>query len=154
MNFASAAFASDDRAELVDGLTSRIGGADQIDLAVAFVNSSDPARAAELISDIRESIQPDHFLACTAGGVIGGGHEIEDRAAVTLVAGSLPDVSISPFHIGESDIQASINDSSMFKRAVGVETPPEVFILLVEPFPLPLASSWLSSTTPTRGCRS
>ena len=137
MNFASAAFASDDRAELVDGLTSRIGGADQIDLAVAFVNSSDPARAAELISDIRESIQPDHFLACTAGGVIGGGHEIEDRAAVTLVAGSLPDVSISPFHIGESDIQASINDSSMFKPAVGVETPPEVFILLVEPFSTP-----------------
>ncbi len=138
MNFYSAAFASDDRAEVVDGLTSQFtGGGESIDLAVAFVNSSDPTRAAELIPDIRESIQPDHFLACTAGGVIGGGHEIEDRAAVTLITGSLPNVSINPFHLSESDVRASLEDSSTFRAVVGVETPPAVFVLLAEPFSTP-----------------
>ena len=50
MKFSSPVFVSDDPAELVDGLTGQIvRDGEPIDLAVAFVNVSDSARAAELI---------------------------------------------------------------------------------------------------------
>jgi small ligand-binding sensory domain FIST len=138
MKFSSPAFVSDDPAELVDGLTSQIlGSGEQIDLAVAFVNSSDPARAAELIPNLRESVDPKHFLACTAGGVIGGGREIEDQAAVTIAAGSLPGIALSPFHLDESDIVDSIDNPDAFKMAVGIDDDPKVFIILAEPFSTP-----------------
>lgn len=138
MKFSSPVFVSDDPAELVDGLTGQIvRDGEPIDLAVAFVNVSDSARAAELIPNLRDSIDSKHFLACTAGGIIGGGREIEDEAAVSVAIGSLPGIAISPFHLDESDVVGSAGDPDAFKLAVGVNADPKVFIIVAEPFSTP-----------------
>lgn len=39
-------------------------------------------------------------VGCTAGGVVGDGREVEGQVALSLTAGILPDVAITPFHLG------------------------------------------------------
>jgi small ligand-binding sensory domain FIST len=68
------------------------------DLAVVFA-SPHHAPAYDAVPElVRATLEPRVLIGCSAGGVIGGGHEIESDAGFSLTAASLPDVGLQVFH--------------------------------------------------------
>ncbi len=71
------------------------------DLAVVFVSPHHRERYDAVPALVRAALAPRALLGCSAGGVIGGGHEVEDVPGFSLTAAVLPDVAITPFHAVE-----------------------------------------------------
>jgi len=68
------------------------------DLAVVFASPHHAAAYDAVPELVRAALEPKTLIGCSAGGVIGGGHEIEGEAGFSLTAASLPRVTIEPFH--------------------------------------------------------
>lgn len=128
-----------DNAEIITDIDGKIGsvGDDPAGLAIAFVNSPGPESAIELFQRLRSISDAPHFLGCTAMGIIGEGREIEDIGGASIVAGTIPDATISGFHLGDEDLFSSLNDADSFSSAIGLDTVPKLFIILVDPFSTP-----------------
>ena len=75
-------------------------GPDRADLVLAFVTDHLAGRFDRLSAGITRRFPGAVFAGCTAGGAIGGGAEIEHRAALSLCAASLPAVRVAGLHLG------------------------------------------------------
>ena len=75
------------------------------------------------------------LLGCSAGGVIGGGHEIEERPGLSLTAASLPGVELTPFHVASDALPAPDAPTTEWEQALGVsqKAMPQ-FLLMPDPF--------------------
>jgi small ligand-binding sensory domain FIST len=83
---------------------------------------------------LSRSLNPETLLGCSAGGVIGGGEEVEQLPAVTLVAARLPDVTVRPFHL-DGALPDLDGPPDSWERLIGVERVEEPqFVLLADPF--------------------
>jgi small ligand-binding sensory domain FIST len=71
------------------------------DLVVAFVSPHHESGYRQLPSLVREALGNGHLLGCSAGGVIGGGRELEGVPALSITAAALPGVTLTPFHLEE-----------------------------------------------------
>jgi small ligand-binding sensory domain FIST len=71
------------------------------DLAVVFASPHHASHYEAVPELVRAALEPRTLVGCSAGGVIGGGHEIEEAPGFSLTAARLPDVSIRPFHVDE-----------------------------------------------------
>src|SRR3712207_9286367 len=74
-------------------------GPGPVTLTLAFVTPHFAEFYDRLHEVLMESLGPETLLGCSAGGVIGGGEEVERLPAVTLTAARLPDVAVRPFHL-------------------------------------------------------
>jgi small ligand-binding sensory domain FIST len=83
---------------------------------------------------VQERLSSHALIGCTGGGVIGARHEVENRPGLALIAAHLPGVTITPFHIEQSDVEESWSETYWQQRlAVSAEAEP-TFILLPDPF--------------------
>jgi small ligand-binding sensory domain FIST len=101
-------------------------------LVLVFASPDYGASLEQLPRSIAANLQPGLLLGCTAGGLIGDGREIEDRAGLSMIAAVLPEVDLNAFHIDGSAMPA---DRVGWERALGVAAEPvPQFILLPDPF--------------------
>lgn len=125
MRWGSAASTAPDLAAAVDEASAvvreALAGAVP-DLAVAFVSPHHAAAYADLPGLVRAALGGGLLLGCSAGGVIGGGRELEDQPGLSLTAATLPDVVVTPFHL----------DAPARLPVAAGEAPS--FILLPDPF--------------------
>ncbi len=84
--------------EVVAALGAQLGGV-QPDLAIAFVSPHHAERYGRLWPLLAETIAPVRLIGCSAGGVIGGGEEIEGQAGLSITAAVLPDVAVRSFYL-------------------------------------------------------
>ncbi len=77
-----------------------LGGAEP-DLLVAFVSPHHQSTYTELPALVRSALGHGRLIGCSAGGVIGGGRELEGQPALSLTAALLPGVVSTPFHLDE-----------------------------------------------------
>jgi len=83
---------------------------------------------------VRATLGGGLLLGCSAGGVIGGGSEVEERPAFSLTAAVLPGVDIRPFHIDPRALPDS-QDRAGWETAVRSTARDEpTFLLLPDPF--------------------
>lgn len=122
----------------IDQLTETIRGEmaeEPIDLAFLFVSSHFQAEFEAIPAALYKSLACKTLIGCSAGGVIGGGREVEQRPAMTLTVARLPGVEITSFHLDNPDLpdlDASPRSwQSCFK--VDASLKPQ-FILLADPF--------------------
>ncbi len=105
------------------------------DLAIVFVSQEHASSYAEVTSWIHKLIKPKNLIGCSAGGVIGGGKEIEQKTGISLTAALLPDVEITPFFA----VNDKLPDMDARPKAwhelttLSPEKSPQ-FILLADPF--------------------
>ena len=92
------------------------------DLAVVFVSPQHAGTYDAVPELVRAALEPRTLVGCSAGGVIGGGHEVEGDAAFSLTAACLPDVAVTPFHTEEA-----------VPPALPADPPPQL-VVLPEPF--------------------
>ena len=123
-------------AEAVAALSSQLGG-ERADLVVAFVSPHHRAAAASIPGLIAAELPGALLVGCTGGGVIGAGHEIEERAALSLTAAALPGVEMVPFHLDMKDLPADAASPPDWHAAIGVaqQAKPK-FLLLADPLTL------------------
>ena len=108
------------------------------DLTVAFASGHFSARFEHIPTILREQLGPTLLFGCSAGGVIGGGHEVEHRPGFSLTVASLPDVEMFPFHMDGEDVPDLDAGPEAWEQALGVsaENDPR-FLLLLDPFSFP-----------------
>lgn len=111
--------------ELGEGLVS---------LALLFVTPHFAAYHGRVPDLLSRHLGPETLVGCSGGGVIGGGQEVERSPAVTLVAARLPDVRVTPFHLGDQ-LPDLDGPPDAWERLVGVRADEDPqFVLLADPF--------------------
>ena len=120
--------------ECAESVLERMGSK-TIDLAIVFLSShhlKDPANIPNLL---QQKFRSKHVVGCSAGGVIGGGKEIEQSPGVSVTCGHLPGVNLTPFHINNDDLpdlDASPESWENMTRTWASNNPQ--FIILSDPF--------------------
>ena len=127
-----------------DALERELGPA-RPDLVLAFVSSHFSDEFHRVPAAVRNAVGGGLLLGCSAGGVIGGGGEVEARPAVSLTAAVVPDVDIVPFHVEAGGLPAAVDSAAAWENLLGVRADERPhFLLLPEPFTFgsesPLAS--------------
>ncbi len=69
------------------------------DLVLIFVTDHYASGFAQLVGLVSKRFPGAVIAGCTAGGAIGGGVEVEHRAALSVVAASLPGVTVRGLHL-------------------------------------------------------
>jgi small ligand-binding sensory domain FIST len=129
-------------AEAADSLANDLGGA-RPDLVCAFVTDHHAPHFGRLQQAVSEVFPGALLLGCSAGGAIGGGVEVEHECALSLTAGALPGVTLTPFHLG--------SDRAAWRRELDVRAEDDPAFLLL---PCPLSSpvdeilAWMDKTWP------
>lgn len=78
-------------------------------------------------------------LGCSGGGIIGNGQEVEQSSALSITGASLPDVTMTPFHLaGDSlpDLDAGPASWEQLLNTSAADAPQ--FVLLADPFSFPV----------------
>jgi small ligand-binding sensory domain FIST len=110
-------------------------GPGPVTLALAFVTPHFAEFHERLHEVLMGSLGPELLLGCSAGGVIGGGEEVERLPAVTLTAARLPDVAVRPFHLDGGALPDLDGPPDSWERLVGTQRSEEPqFVLLTDPF--------------------
>jgi small ligand-binding sensory domain FIST len=108
-------------------------GARPPDLVCAFVSGGDPddvAAAGERVAAVTGAAA---MIGCSAGGVIGAGRGVEGRAAVSVWAAQLPDVSVRSFHLEVMRADEGMAVVGMPERT----SADDVAVLLADPYSFP-----------------
>jgi small ligand-binding sensory domain FIST len=105
------------------------------DLLIAFISAKFHEQYKEIGGLIAKTLQTKAFIGCSAGGLIGGGNEVEDESGLALAAALLPDVDVRTFHLQDSDLPDSDDSPNKWEKVVGVTNEEEpAFILLPDPY--------------------
>jgi small ligand-binding sensory domain FIST len=112
-------------------------GDQSADLLVVFVSAHHAARYDELPGLVRELAGDGVLIGCSGGGIIGAGREVEQSPGFAMAAAVLPDVTLSPFHIEDSDLPDGDAPPGDWQAIVGASTSdgPHMLIL-ADPFSL------------------
>ncbi len=112
--------------ESAEAVLELLGDA-RVDLVFAFVAGDYAPYFPRLAEEIRAQFPHALLVGCSAGGVAGGGHELEHQPALSLTAAHLPGVHITPFHLD--------GDKSAWPERVAVLADDDpCFVLLPDPF--------------------
>lgn len=105
------------------------------DLVLLFASPHHADRAEALRDQLLRHCPHTTLLGCTAGGVAGGGREVERGPALALVAASLPDVALRAFHLGRAGFLPADTPPEVWHQQLGV-TPDHAptFLVLPDPF--------------------
>jgi small ligand-binding sensory domain FIST len=105
------------------------------DIAFLFLSYHYSQMVQETIEQIHKTVGPRVLVGCSAGGIIGGGQEIEDSPGLSLTCGWLPEVNIHPFHVADAKIPDLDSPPKIWQDLVGVpqEQRPQ-FVILADPF--------------------
>jgi len=105
------------------------------DLLTAFVSAKFNQYFKEIASAIQASLKPRAFIGCSAGGLIGGGNEVEEESGLVISGALLPDVKMQTFHLYDSDLPDPDDAPSAWEKMVGLQNVEEpAFILLPDPY--------------------
>jgi small ligand-binding sensory domain FIST len=137
MRFATALTAKTGWAEAVEDLgrqTVAQLGTVKSQLAVLFAHPRYVPHVKEIIEAARKAAGAQHLIGCTGAGIIGADREVEEKPALSLLVGELPDVTIHPFHIAERDLEESSGPAFWHYQLELEPSRQPQFVLLVDPF--------------------
>ncbi|MFO1462958.1 MAG: FIST C-terminal domain-containing protein [bacterium] len=121
-------------AEVAEKISGSLAGRPP-DLAIAFLSGYASGDTVHLPTQLRRHLAFRNLLGCTAGGVIGGGEEVEQAPALSLTAALLPGVELRGFHLPTEAIPRLSAEPKAWTEAVRAipEEHPH-FLLLADPF--------------------
>lgn len=137
MRFASAITESVDvaaaAAELIHAVESHVTPG-MVDLALLFATGHYEDDLDDIVEHIGSFVSNAVLIGCTAEGTLGHDREIERAPSMSLLVATLPDVTIRPFHLRQSELHAA-DDEAEWERMVGVTKDSQpLFVALADPF--------------------
>jgi small ligand-binding sensory domain FIST len=103
------------------------------DLAVLFVTAPHGGALEDMAAAVRSLLQPRTLIGTTAVSVLGGDHEVEDEAAVSLWAGRLA-APVTPVRLEPPIAGVGVSVSGLTEAALEKQT----LLLLADPFSTPV----------------
>jgi small ligand-binding sensory domain FIST len=105
------------------------------DLLIAFFSPHFQAEYEALPGLLAKELQPQHLIGCSAGGLIGGGIEVEREKAIVLTAAVMPGTTIKTFHIHDDDLPDMDAGPESWEKLVSVSKEDDpAFVLMPDPF--------------------
>lgn len=107
-----------------------------IDLSVLFVTPHFAEVYEQLPALLHEHLPSRVLIGCSAGGVVGGGLEIEDGAAISVTAAHLPHVKVSPVFSDTENMPDADAPPAVWRSWLGLPdgAANAHFIVLADPF--------------------
>jgi small ligand-binding sensory domain FIST len=109
--------------------TAGLGG-ERCDLCLVFAGAPHLGRGKWILSAVHDQLDARHLIGCGAGGVVGGGREVEEGPAAVVWAASMPEAEIATHHFRTDQTIEGFD-------VVGVPEPEEIgdaLILLADPY--------------------
>ncbi len=100
------------------------------DLAAVFVSEHHRSGYDALPGELVRRLGARVVIGCSAGGVIGGGREVEQKPGVSLTAAVLPGVELAGFHVADVE---ELTQPAWRRQLDQLSTAPD-FLLLADPF--------------------
>ncbi|MCU1278937.1 MAG: hypothetical protein JWM53_2483 [bacterium] len=105
------------------------------DLVVAFVSPHHAEGYEALPARVAAAFPRALLFGCSAAGVIGAGHEVEERAALSLTAAVLPGVTLRPLVFADAPDDGPDATAEAWRERVGIAVVDDPqFLLVVDPF--------------------
>ncbi|HZO88608.1 MAG TPA: FIST N-terminal domain-containing protein [Chthonomonadaceae bacterium] len=125
MRFAAAVSRREDVGEAVQHLAASVQHQlpGDVDLLAVFFTQHYLDEAAALAAKLRRELAPRALIGCSCEGVIGGDKEIEGEPGISVLAGQLPGITLTPFHISNEeweDLLFSPESEDLLRRRVGL----------------------------------
>jgi small ligand-binding sensory domain FIST len=103
------------------------------DLCCVFAGAPHLGRGKWILSAVHEALDPAHLIGCGAGGVVGGGREIEEGPGAAVWAASLPEATIATHHFGIEQVGEGVE----LRGFPAAESMGEAMIVLADPYTFP-----------------
>lgn len=107
---------------------------DDPDLVVCFASSHFVGAFDDATHALRELLDPEVLVGVTAGGIIGGAHEVEVGPAFSVFAAQIPDARLTPVALRLEET----GDGAAITGWPTTLEDPETLILLADPFSFPV----------------
>lgn len=105
------------------------------DLLILFVSSEHASRFDAVSELLRREFENTFLFGCCASAVIGGGKEIEDRAAISLTGALLPGVRLRGTHLDASQVPPVYAEAHVWEDALHLTASQQPsFLILADPF--------------------
>lgn len=120
--------------EVSDAAAEQLQGS-EAHLVLVFVSPHYAEHYQEIPALVAARFPGSVLIGCSANGVIGAGHEVEERPGFSLTTAFLPGVSIHPFSLTAPQIPEDTSNIAPWRALVG--QPPTLnvhFILIADPF--------------------
>ena len=110
-------------------------GDSQAELVLVFACGHDVAAWSMFLEHLRHQFPDAVLLGCSAGGVVGGGREVEGAVSLSVTAASLPDVAVVGFHYDEDSSASVEEDAHWWHKHLGVDADHQPsFLLIPDPY--------------------
>jgi small ligand-binding sensory domain FIST len=97
--------------EASGAVRASLGG--DADLAIVFASSHHAIGYERIPEAVSTTLGVSALVGCSAGGVIGGGREVEDEPGLSITAARLPGAEIATFHVdGSSSDDPALSPSA------------------------------------------
>ena len=105
------------------------------DLLIAFVSAQHAAKFDALPELIRREFDSTLLFGCCAGGVIGGGREVEDEACLSFTGATLPGVKLKAAHLDAAQIPPIYAEQRLWEDTLRMTASQQPsFLVLADPF--------------------
>jgi small ligand-binding sensory domain FIST len=105
------------------------------DLLLVFVSQAHAAQFDVLAELLRKEFEGAFLFGCCAGGVIGGGREVEDGAALSLTGALLPGVKFKGTHLDAAHVPPVFAEARVWEDALRMtDNQLPSFLVLADPF--------------------
>lgn len=119
--------------QAASAVRSQLAGA-EANLVIAFVSPHHAAEYDQVPELISTEFPGSLLIGCSADGVIGAGHEVEQRPAFSLIAAALPGVALRPLELAGAQLPQEPSDAQAWRALVGAAMSEDLhFLLLVDP---------------------
>ncbi len=104
------------------------------DVAALWISPHYGPEYEDVVSRVRDTLNPRNLIGCTGESIIGPNAEVESAPAVALWVASMPETRVLPFVLDQNDLITLETDEDWQERlGVSPESVP-TFILLPDPF--------------------
>ena len=106
------------------------------DLLLVFPSREHALQQGRIPEFLADRFSSALLLGCTAGGVIGGGREIENHSALSVIAGHMPGVQMHPFRIEKGPLPSLDESPRTWRNAIGLREAPDNlhFFVFADPY--------------------
>lgn len=110
-------------------------GRQEPDLVIAFVGAAHAPHFDAFAELLQREFESAFLFGCCAGGVIGGGREIEDRPALSLTGALLPGVKLKGTHLDAAQVPPVFAEPRVWEDTLRMTASQQpAFLMLADPF--------------------
>lgn len=122
------------REQVIAGMGDRA-----LDAGFLFASSTFASEFPRLLPLLIEQLPVRHLIGCAGSGIIGGDREFEEKPAISLLVGHIPEASIRLLQLSSEELPDLDSSPSRWEETLGVRAADRPnFVLVADPFSFPI----------------